>query len=131
MPSISFEVPGRPQPQGSMRNIGRGRMISDNPKLKSWRDAVAIVALLAKERTHYKPLIKGAVSIYAEFYFLCPKSVREQENTRKPDIDKLIRAIFDALTGVVYVDDSQVNMVSASKHFSYREHAVIRVVWRP
>ena len=128
MPSISFEVPGRPQPQGSMLNIGRGRMISANPKLKSWREAVA---LLAKERMHWTPLIKGSVSIYAEFHFLCPKSVREQENTRKPDIDKLIRAIFDALTGLVYVDDSQVNIVSASKHFSYREHAVIRVVWRP
>jgi len=33
----------------------------------------------------------------------------------KPDIDKLCRAVLDALTGIAYADDSQVVALDASK----------------
>ena len=42
--SISFFVPGVPQPQGSSRafttKTGRAYVTSDNAKLKPWREAV-------------------------------------------------------------------------------------------
>ena len=34
------------------------------------------------------------------------------------DVDKLVRAIFDAMTGIVYGDDSQVVDVTASKRYA-------------
>lgn len=37
--------------------------------------------------------------------------------TKKPDLDKTLRAIKDALTGIVYVDDSQVVVVTIAKEW--------------
>ena len=52
--------------------------------------------------------------------FVMPRRVAEPKrktppHTRKPDGDKLVRAIFDALTGLVYTDDAQVIEFSACK----------------
>jgi Holliday junction resolvase RusA-like endonuclease len=46
---------------------------------------------------------------------------------KRPDLDKLIRAVMDALTGTCYLDDSQVVRIRASK--SWRSDTVIEV-WR-
>jgi crossover junction endodeoxyribonuclease RusA len=48
-----------------------------------------------------------------------PKSLpkRVTHMTKKPDIDKLIRAVLDALKGVAWCDDSQVVSVYASKRY--------------
>ncbi len=37
---------------------------------------------------------------------------------KKPDVDKLVRAILDSLTGIVYHDDAQVIQVAAAKRYS-------------
>jgi Holliday junction resolvase RusA-like endonuclease len=38
--------------------------------------------------------------------------------TRPPDLDKLTRAVLDALTGIVWTDDAQVVAVAATKRRS-------------
>jgi Holliday junction resolvase RusA-like endonuclease len=39
------------------------------------------------------------------------------EKVTKPDTDKLIRSVLDALTGIVWTDDSQVVEILARKQF--------------
>ena len=53
------------------------------------------------------------------FRFQKPKSVKKTvlEKVTKPDTDKLIRSILDALTGIVWTDDSQVVEILARKQF--------------
>ena len=46
----------------------------------------------------------------------------------KPDIDKLLRALLDAMTGVVYVDDSQVACIWATKEYGQTAETVVSVV---
>lgn len=70
------------------------------------------------------------VSVNATFVFVRPKSVSERRrpyNTVKPDIDKLLRAVLDALTGVAYRDDAQVVSVSARKLYGDSEQLIIEV----
>ena len=43
----------------------------------------------------------------------------------KPDLDKLVRSVMDALTGYAFVDDSQVIEVEASKRFSETEQTFV------
>jgi crossover junction endodeoxyribonuclease RusA len=38
--------------------------------------------------------------------------------THKPDLDKLCRAVLDALTGILYLDDAQVVALAASKRYA-------------
>lgn len=46
------------------------------------------------------------------------------------DLDKLVRAVLDALTGVAWVDDSQVVHVSADKLFAGHEGEMARISLR-
>jgi Holliday junction resolvase RusA-like endonuclease len=46
---------------------------------------------------------------------------------KRPDVDKLLRAILDALKGVVYADDGMVTAVVARKNFGEPARAEVRV----
>jgi len=76
-------------------------------KLMAWRGAVAAAA----RKVWTGPPTDKAVSLSCTFYFPRPKSAEKRLYPTKrsvPDGDKLRRAIGDALTGVLYVDDSQI-----------------------
>ena len=101
-------------PKGWKRPI----LTSDNPKLKSWRQEVTLSALQASPATYVclesrlkeilfrRPL---AVKLSAVFYMPRPKSRKKAKHyTTRPDLSKLTRSLEDALTGVVWDDDSQV-----------------------
>jgi Holliday junction resolvase RusA-like endonuclease len=48
-------------------------------------------------------------------------------HTKKPDLDKLLRALKDALKGVIYRDDSQVVRVVTSKDYSPAPGVIVTV----
>lgn len=138
MNEIVFTVAGVPQPQGSARAFtyqrtaekGGGigaRVDSDNPKLKAWRLDVGKAARVA----YRGPLLDGPVRIVAAFYLPAPKSLRRPKpHTTRPDVDKLSRAIADAITGIIYRDDAQVTQLKATKSYTgvgEGPHAIIAV----
>lgn len=131
---VSFTVYGVPMPQGSMRSFvpkGATRAIitSDNKKLKPWRQEISLTALVAMRDTLPAPREVG-IEIYVDFFFDKPKSTSKKviHKTTKPDLDKLLRGVLDALTGVAYVDDSQVIRSGQSKQFGSPARAEIKVV---
>ena len=127
---ISFTVLGRPAPQGSMKSFGKGRMGCDNPRTLPWRQQVGWSALEARAKAGIcAPWAKEvAVSVNCVFYFARPKSAKKREYpTVKPDRDKLERAIGDALTGVLYMDDSQWVDGHATKLYGLPERVEISV----
>ena len=108
-----FFVAGRPVPQGSLMAV-RNRVIHVNSaKLMDWRKRIALHAkqegLIPNERAHV---------IHLDFVFLKPKSSKRELCTVRPDLDKLVRAVLDALTGVAYFDDSQVIDIKAQKRYT-------------
>ena len=120
MKELCFFVPGIPAPQGSMRAFMRPGarfpvVTADNPKTKPWR---ASVAYTASQECTGAP-IEGAVAVGLTFLMPRPKSApkRVTEPTKKPDLDKLVRAVFDALKGITWHDDAQVTSLIASKQF--------------
>lgn len=60
-----------------------------------------------------------AIQVLVQFYFSRPASTKKSvaHKTTKPDLDKLVRSIFDAMTGIVFVDDSQVCKLGCTKGF--------------
>jgi len=128
---VEFSVPGCPIPQGSIRAFmpkgwTRPVLTSDNPKLKVWRATVNVAAQSAMRVQCQDRAEKGVpLNITMAFYFRKPTSVKADSKTTKPDVDKLVRSIFDSLTGVVYTDDSQVVIVTAAKHFGTPERVEI------
>lgn len=130
---IAFTIEGIPQPRGSKKALpnratGRAMMVDANPKSGPWMNAVAHQASQAMAG---KPLLTGPVELVVTFAFPRPKShYRTGKNAtqlrldapewhaKKPDSDKLIRAIGDGMTGVVYRDDSQIAALKVEKRYT-------------
>jgi Holliday junction resolvase RusA-like endonuclease len=132
---VEFTVLGEPQPQGSKTIVQargrRPRVIEDNPDTVPWRNAVAAAALAAIRQASAGSLVlTGPVELRAVFVFQRPKGhfgTGRNAGTlkpssplyvpKRPDLDKLLRAVGDALTGIVFRDDSQIVICRAEKHY--------------
>ena len=110
--TIAFSVEGKPIQQGSMRAFNNRIVHNKTKDLMAWRGQVGQAAHVAGCTP-----IDGAISISMRFRYLRPKSVMRTQPTVPPDLDKQIRSILDALTGIAYKDDSQVVQITASKEY--------------
>lgn len=123
---IRFTVYGKPQPAGSKRAFpfrkrdGKlGVAVSDmNPNARDWKNAIASAARLAYGDG---PLLDGPLRVAFVFTFARPKghfgSGSRSQTIKgsapkcpavKPDLLKVARGAEDALTGVIWRDDSQI-----------------------
>jgi len=125
---VLFRVPGEPVPQGSMWSP-KGSTAVLHSKRKSKRGAeLRSVAHYRKAVQHYasramlrRPLFDGAVTVSVLFYLSRPVSrprSRFRYPDRKPDLDKLERALGDALEKVVVTQDSRIVEWHACKRYA-------------
>lgn len=120
--SVSFTVRGKPQPAGSKKgfyNKKAGRVIitDDAAKSRPWK---ALVSDAAEQTIGSVAPLNGPLYMKLEFVELRPKghfNTKQELNAvgrrnpypaKRPDVLKLARAVEDALSTIVYVDDSQI-----------------------
>lgn len=130
--TLRFFVPGIPRPKGSLRAFVRGRhaVLQEGNKdaVRPWMSSISLAA-----RDAGVTPTDAAVRLGLVFYFPRPKGHFSKKglrpdapafHTKKPDLDKLLRAALDSLTGVAYLDDSQVVTLdpAAEKVYSDAEH---------
>ena len=134
MTRVAFAVAGTPVPQGSTRAfVVNGRAVTTSTSgqnLKHWRQSIAQAAQDARGGEFADRGVP--VTVRLRFLLQKPKSApkRVTQPTTKPDADKLIRAALDALTGVVFADDSQVVTLTAWKEYAIGAPGVsVEVVW--
>lgn len=117
-------VEGTPVPQGSLNGYLRaGRVIlthSNAADLKRWRKHVGNAIKARWDYTGQGAQPYRAAHLALVFYMPRPKShtKRQRADTDhmvKPDLDKLVRAILDAIPETVLVDDSRVSWIRAHK----------------
>lgn len=121
-------VPGKPAPQGSkkaipIRNRSTGQIVKINQVESSnavgpWRERIA---LAAHNWMGGQGPLTSAVRVDLAFVLPRPKSTpktRTPAATKRPDLDKLARAVLDALTNVCWDDDSQVIDLRISKRLA-------------
>jgi crossover junction endodeoxyribonuclease RusA len=118
---LDISVPGLPKPQGSMKAFKMGdrvRMVHNNHgDLATWRAAVTGAAA---EAWGSQPLLDEAVGLRLTFRLPRPASAPKKRiyPDRLPDLDKLVRAVLDSLTGVVITDDARVVSIEATKAYA-------------
>ncbi|WP_082581205.1 RusA family crossover junction endodeoxyribonuclease [Leifsonia sp. Root227] len=114
--TLYFTVEGTPVPQGSHAVSRFGRIYESNKKLAPWRKTVtaaAVDALSGREG------FDEAVYVLLDFWLPRPKTVKRVHPTTRPDVDKLSRAVLDALTAArVWTDDSLVLSLHAVKKYA-------------
>lgn len=141
-----FFVPGIPRPGGSKSGFpyvkkdgSTGvRMVDSSKYVKKWRKTVAIEAEQAMNGEEFSiaPIGKG-IPLRFGCYFIMPRPKGHYGTGRnagklkpsapvnhviKPDTTKLLRAVEDALTGIMWHDDCQVCNQSAVKRYPTEGH---------
>ena len=128
MNQIKFTVYGCPAPQGSKVKTRWG-MREDNPRTGTWREAVKQAVLMAYPLATRADsvLIRGPVVVHVVFTMPRPKSAKKGAlPDKKPDVDKLLRSTFDAMTEMgCWEDDSRVVCVSAWKVFPLQRTSTV------
>jgi len=108
---ISFTIYGKPRPKGSVEPVwmpgGKAKVRHRN---ESWQ---TLVALAAQPHAPADGLLEGPVSTVLRVCLARPVSAPKRRRTWPVtrsglDVDKAARAALDALTGVIWRDDSQV-----------------------
>lgn len=138
-PIVSFEVRGRPVPQGSKRawvdpKSGRVMMKEDQGnRHTSWRFEVLKAAQRALTDAGIVAPTSEPIRVVLTFFFFRPGhhyGTGRNAQTLKPssppyphgkigDVDKLARAVLDSMTDArVFVDDSQVVDLHARKRWA-------------
>ena len=102
MKPVKFFTAGIPTTEGSHKYVGHrgGRPIvaHDNPRLAAWRTLVTRDARNAAHTAEWHTPHDGPVAVEAHFYLPRPKRPRFPNHAAtKPDLDKLARAVGDAL----------------------------------
>lgn len=125
---VQFRVYGTPQPKGSARAFipkgwKRPIITSANPALKAWealvRGELQVVMSTAAADVRAM-LFEGPVHVELTFHLPRPKSAPRKiiYPTKRPDLDKCIRACIDALSGTAFRDDTQVVKIEALKLYA-------------
>ncbi|MDP5182147.1 RusA family crossover junction endodeoxyribonuclease [Blastococcus sp. BMG 814] len=115
---LELEVLGSPKPKGSLRHVGRGRLVEQLEGSKPWREAVkwaALEAIAARAGTRTPAAaLTGPVTVDLTVTVAKPKSAPRTRRTwpitrSSGDADKHLRNVLDALVdAAVMGDDSQV-----------------------
>lgn len=147
--SVRFIAPGKPEPKGSVIKGRWGGYHSANKNLEAWCQVVsdqAKAAMIGEYRRRvlsypvYLPLFTGPVAVDITFVlprpktFTPPKWLEEYRplwkamfvdgqppHLKKVDVDKCIRGVCDAMTGIVWIDDSQVVDIGGRKRYAYSD----------
>lgn len=134
--TVTFAVPGRPVPQGSLSpfvHAQTGRIVTpQKPALLDWRRTVAGHARQAGLRPTDEACCVTITALYRR-----PASHRlksgglsrraPRHRTQTPDIDKVCRAVLDALTGVAWHSDAQVVALQAVKAWGGDDRVTITI----
>jgi len=141
--AVRFTVVGDAKPGGSKKAFAHpqtGRIVVvEDSKNKPWKLAVARAAVKALGLSELPVFQEGALAVEFTFFRARPRShlrvngaVRDgmpDFPTTRPDVLKLARAVEDALTGVLWHDDSQIVDETLRKCWGEPPRVEV-VVWR-
>lgn len=126
VPTMWMFVPGKAAPQGSKNAYPNGRggynLVESSRSLHEWRDKITLEAVRHARRHHWQiPDPRIPLSTLLLFRMPRPPHSKLDTPTSRPDLDKLTRAVHDALTDAhIWHDDAQVTQSSQHKIWAMR-----------
>ena len=134
-PITAFQVIGAPVGKGRPKFARRGNFVQAYTPTKT-KDYEALVQDAAKSAMGEKSPCSQAVQMNVEIYVTPPVSWSKKKRTAalegvvrpttKPDIDNVIKGIFDAINDIVFLDDKQVVSLLVSKSYAEQARVVVR-----
>ncbi len=119
---ISFTVPCVPVAQPRQRVAIRGGRAATYTPTKHPVTAFKATVRMAASQAYVGPPLEGPLSVVIEFVLPRPKSATKKRSdnprlacAKKPDFDNLAKSVSDALNGLCWVDDAQLQDVRILK----------------
>ncbi|MDA7028481.1 RusA family crossover junction endodeoxyribonuclease [Bacillus sp. CLL-7-23] len=120
-------------PMGAVRMTGRGKFVNKNAqRYLAYKD---FIKWEAKKQMKNEPFELGALHVDITFVMPIPKSWSKKKqqqsirtlHTKKPDIDNLVKGVFDALNKIAWKDDNQVSKVTACKKYGEKPGIEVQI----
>lgn len=118
-------IPGRPVAKRRPRFARRGKFVTTYSDQETEEGRFFLQAL---QQVRGKPL-EGPISVVMRFYMPIPKSASKKKkllmgqgqilHVKRPDLDNLEKFVSDCLSGVAWVDDSQIFHSDTKKMYSH------------
>jgi len=132
---VVIVIPGEAKTERKRQRFipGKGRVgpRTDEPDRADWKARVSERAFA----TCREPLI-GPLACEVEVRRIKPASYPKKPTKgnpwpdhwwKKPDVDNYVKLLFDALTGIVWLDDAQVTDLHVSKRFGARDEVIVTI----
>ncbi len=125
--SINLVIYGEPVGKGRPRVTFKGKFTHTYTpeKTKNYEELIQNTYL---SNYTYDDILDGPIKANIVAYFPIPDSASKkkkesllknyEKHTKKPDIDNVIKSVFDALNNIAFTDDSNIIEVSAKKLYS-------------
>jgi Holliday junction resolvase RusA-like endonuclease len=116
--NIEIDVPMKPQAwKRPQFNNKQGYTDSEVATYERTVATYAKMAMAGKEPT------KEGCAVCVSFHYEYLKEHKKKDGLlidkyTRPDVDNLLKAVLDAMNGIVYVDDGQVNLTIATKKYA-------------
>lgn len=137
MTRIAFTIPGVPVGKGRPRFAKRGNFVQayTPEKTASYEN---LVKVKAEEAMRGITPFESAVAVGIHLFVTPPASWSQKKQrealagrifpTSKPDVDNVVKGIFDAMNEIVWKDDKQAVDVVVSKRYCTTARAVVEVM---
>lgn len=134
---IAFTVPGQPVAKGRPKFARQGGFVRTYTpeKTASYESIVKIHAAQAMQGA--APMV-GPLALDLTLFVAIPKSTTKRDRariavgtyhpTKKPDLDNVLKAVTDAMNGIVYEDDAQIVRIVTAKVYSDTPRAEVMVM---
>lgn len=134
--AIAFVIPGVPVAKGRPKFARRGAFVTTYTpeKTASYEN---LVKVKAEEAMSGRQILEGAVAVVIWLYVTPPASWSQKKQrealagsifpTSKPDVDNVVKGIFDACNDIVWRDDKQACDVIVKKRYAETARATVQV----
>jgi len=136
MNSVNFTVPGTPVGKGRPRFARHGAHVVAYTPDKTVNFEV-VVKVMASQAMAGRALLTRPVSLHIDMFMPVPPSWSRKRRdlafsgligaTTKPDVSNVLKAIEDAINGVVYLDDKQIVGGGFTKQYGLIPRVEVRV----
>lgn len=119
------------EPMGAVRTTQRQKFMDE--RAQRYRTYKQHIALLARQTIHLpseNPILAD-ITFYMPFPSSWSGKKKERNNglihTSKPDIDNMVKGVFDSLNKIAWKDDNQVFEIHSKKMYSYNPGIAVEI----
>jgi Holliday junction resolvase RusA-like endonuclease len=132
-----FRCPfAQPRQRLTVRTVGGRPLAMNYTPSNSPVSQFKALCRMAAAKTHQGAPLTMAVAIEVTFIFARPKSVGKKygsarlPHVSRPDLDNVLKSLLDALSGLIFLDDSQVHVARVEKWkaaATEQPHTLVRI----